>query len=1017
VNAAGKKDLKIVMKLNAVNLDDVVVTALGITREQKSLGYAVSKVDNADLTNSVSGNWLNAMNGKVAGLNMMQSNAGPTGSVRVTLRGDQSLNYGANEALFVVDGVPISSGGTATSSGSNYDNSDAPIDFGNDAADINPDDVESVTVLKGPAATALYGSRAANGAIVITTKSGKKDKGVGVTINSSITWEKAGFWPDFQNQYGGGTDNGITPYCFWKLSASQTPDGVATTRNYSRFTWGEAFDSNLLRYQYMSKNWETGTYTPLPWVYADNWYTGIFETGVTYRNSVTISGNNGKGTSSRLSITDTRNDWILPNTGYNNQTVSFALKTDMNKWIAFNTKVNYYHKTSDNTPQSGYQPNSVMYGISWGRNNVPISAWRDEYLLGRFNKENYESNANLVFPAASTYNPYRSLYEELNTQEKNRVYGNAMATIKFPVKNLTLDLRAGMDMSDEFRTQRKPYYAKSYLQGFYREQSVRRLETNVDFMLKYKYNKLFHKRLHMNFAFGGNRMDYHYYNQKVTLNKLEIEGVYNVNNTPSDTPSVPSQTRQRKRVNSLYGFANFSWNDTYYLDITGRNDWSSALAPGNWSYFYPSVSASVLLDQVFKLNQSAPWVNMLKARVSWANVGNDTSAYSLYDVYSTTDYYGSYHTPTTVLNANIKPENVESWEAGIETRFFMNRVGLDVAVYNSSTTDQIVSSTTDAMIGATATKINAGEIRNRGVELSLHLVPIQNRNWEWSLDFNWSRNWNKLVSISSDWDPTQPLQTSVGTTIGSRVYVYSYVGQPMHVIYGKGYQRAPEGSYYIDDNGNQVDCSGMKLVNSETGYPVLDTSPDRKIGKVNPDWTGGLTTRLRFKDFSLTGTFSAQMGGHCYSVTNFVLSYQGKLKNTLAGRYAGLVVDGVNAITNADGTISYQKNTTITDNIRTYYETYVYVRDNAEENTFSTDFLKLKELRLDYSLPKKICKKTKFLRSASVGAYATNVFCITDFPQYDPETGALSGTDIYNAIEVSAFPMTRTYGVNVKLAF
>ena len=1017
VTANGKSDLKIIMKPNAVQLDDVVVTALGITREQKSLGYAVSKLDNAELTNTVSGNWLNAMNGKVAGLNMLQSNAGPSGSVRVTLRGDQSLNYGANEALFVVDGVPISSGGTATSSGSNYDNSDAPIDYGNDAADINPDDVESVSVLKGPAATALYGSRAANGAIVITTKSGKQDKGIGVTINSSITWEKAGYFPDFQKEYGAGTDLGVTPYCFWKLSGSQTVDGTATSRNYTRFTWGEAFDSNVLRYQYMSKNWDTNTYTPLPWVYQDDWYTGIFETGVTYRNSVTIDGNNGKGTTSRISITDARNEWILPNTGYKNQTLAFSFKTDMNKWITFNAKVNYYHKSSDNTPQSGYQPNSAMYGISWGRNNVPISAWRDEYLLGRFNKENYETNANLAFPAPSTYNPFRSLYEEVNTQNKNRVFGNASVTIKFPVKGLTLDLRAGIDMTDEFRTQRKPYYSKNYLQGFYREQSVRRLESNVDFLLKYKYDKLFKKKLHINLAFGGNNMSYYYYTQKITLDKLEIEGVYNVNNTPSDTPSVPSQSRQRKMVNSFYGFANFSWKDTYYLDITGRNDWSSALARGNWSYFYPSVSGSVLFDQLFHINENVPEINMLKARISWANVGNDTSPYSLYDVYSTTDYYGSYHTPTSVLNANIKPENVESWEAGIETRFFMNRLGLDLAVYNSSTTDQIVSSTTDGMTGANSIKINAGEIRNRGIEISLHAVPVQIRDFDWTLDFNWARNWNKLVSISDDWDPTQPLQTSMGNTIGGRVYVYSYVGQPMHIIYGKGYQRAPEGSYYYDESGNKIDCSGMKIVNSETGYPVLDTSPDRRIGKVNPDWTAGLTTRFRYKDLSLSASFAAQVGGNCYSVTNFVLSYQGKLTNTLEGRYDGLVVDGVNAIQNTDGTISYQKNTTVTDNIRTYYETYVYIRDNAEENTFSTDFLKLKELRLDYSLPKKICKKSKFLRSASVGAYATNVFCITDFPQYDPETGSLSGTNIYNAIENMAFPMTRTYGVNIKLAF
>jgi TonB-linked SusC/RagA family outer membrane protein len=1018
IKTEGQSTINVVMKTNSVQLNDVVVTALGISREQKSLGYAVSKVSNEDLTNTVSGNWLNAMNGKVAGLNMTSSNAGPTGSVRVTLRGEQSLNYGSNEALFVVDGVPISSGATASSSGANYANADSPVDFGNDASDINPDDVESVSVLKGPAATALYGSRAANGAIVITTKSGRTNKGIGVTLNSSITWEKAGYWPDFQTEYGPGGDMGVTPYCFWKLTADQTPDGVATSRNYSRLGWGEKYNANVLRYQYASKDWSTNTYAPTPWVYQDDWYTGLFQTGVTYRNTVTIDGSNGKGTSGRVSITNTDNDWIMPNSGYGNQTIAASVRTPFNKWITFSAKVNYYHKTSDNIPMSGYQANNPMYALVWGRTNTSISNWYDEYFQGRFNYENWSSNAQLVYPNEAAYNPYRTLYEETNAMKKNRVFGNMALSITFPVKGLSLDLRGGLDMTDEFRTQKKPYYSPGYQQGFYREQSIRRTETNVDFLLRYVNNNLVGKHLGFNVAFGGNAMYYNYYNQKVTLNKLDIEGVYNVNNAPATDIPVHDQTRQSKAVNSFYGFANLSWDDTYYLDITGRNDWSSTLARGNWSFFYPSVSGSVLFDRLFKLDERANWVDMLKFRLSWANVGNDTTPYSLDSAYATTDYTGSYRLDYTLVNRLIKPENVESWEAGIETRFFRNRIGLDFAVYKSSTTDQIVSATTDAMTGASGMKINAGEIQNKGIEISLHLVPVKFRDFDWTLDFNWARNWNKLVSMSDDWDNTQPLQTSMGTTIGSRVYIYSYVGEQMHVIYGKGYQRAPEGSYYIDETtGQKVDCSGMKLINATTGYPTLDDSPTRRIGQVNPDWTAGLSTRFRYKNISLSASFAAQVGGNCYSVTHFALAYQGKLRNSLEGRYDGLVVDGVNAITNADGTITYQKNKTITESAMIYYNTYKWVRDNAEENTFSTDYLKLKELRLDYALPQKICNRTKVLRSASIGAYATNLFCWTKFPQYDPDNGSLNGSDIHRGIETMTFPMTRTYGVNVKLAF
>ncbi|MDE7443439.1 MAG: TonB-dependent receptor, partial [Muribaculaceae bacterium] len=376
--------------------------------------------------------------------------------------------------------------------------------------------------------------------------------------------------------------------------------------------------------------------------------------------------------------------------------------------------------------------------------------------------------------------------------------------------------------------------------------------------------------------------------------------------------------------------------------------------------------------------------------------GNDTTPYSLDNAYLTTDYTGGFRISDVLMNRLIKPENVESWEAGIETRFFHNRIGFDAAVYTSSTTHQIVSATTDIMAGASSMKINSGEIRNRGIELSLHVQPIQTRDFDWTIDMTWSRNWNKLVSMSDDWDNSQPLQTDMGTDLRSSFYVYSYVGQPMHQIYGRGYQRAPADAFYIDEKtGEKISCAGQILVDSKSGYPILDDSATRSIGNVNPDWTAGLTTRFRYKNLSLSASFSAQMGGHCYSITHTSLAYQGKLNNSLEGRYGGLVVAGVNQTVQADGTVTYTKNNTLTESIRTYYYQYKYDRVNTEENTFKTDFLKLKEVRLDYSLPKAVCARTKVFRSASIGGYATNVFCITKFPQYDPETGSLNGTDIH----------------------
>ena len=582
---------------------------------------------------------------------------------------------------------------------------------------------------------------------------------------------------------------------------------------------------------------------------------------------------------------------------------------------------------------------------------------------------------------------------------------------------MALDIKSGMDLNNEFRNQRKPKYVAGAENGFYREQSVRNIEINSDFLLRYANNTWVDGRLGFNASFGGNNMSNKYYTNRVTLDQLDEEGIYNIYNVPSGiTPDIYNY-RSEKVVNSLYGIGSLSWDDTYFIDVTGRNDWSSTLSKGNRSFFYPSVAASILVDRMFNFDKRTTAIDMLKARVSWANVGNDTNPYALNQYYSTSNIQGGSTLPGTIADPMIKPENVESWEAGIETRLFRNRVILDVALYKSSTTNQIVSADMDQITGATSMKINAGEISNKGIEISATLVPVRTRNFKWSMDLNWSKNINRLESLQDGWDPAQPLQTNTGTTIGSRVYIYSYVGKEMNVIYGRGYQRAPEGSFYTDDSGKTIDCSGMVLVDESTGFPLLDANPDREIGNVNPDWRAGMTQRFTYKNFTFAATFAGQWGGNCYSVTNFCLSYQGKLKNSLEGRYDGLVHSGVNAVKSADGTISYKQNNTVTSNIQTYYNSYVWNRNNVEENTFDTSFLKLKEVRLDYRIPDKICVKTGFLSSAQIGAYATNIFCLTNFPQYDPETGMLNGSNIYKGIEAMAFPMTRTFGCNVKLSF
>ncbi len=1026
VAVGDRTNIEILLKESTQQIERVVVTALGLTRSEKSVGYAVSKVGGEAIAKTTTSNWVSNLNGKVAGLSMSSAGTGPGGTQRVTLRGDSSLNYGSNEALFVIDGVPMMSNTVGSGSGANYANSNAPVDFGNGVTDINPDDIESVSVLKGPAASALYGSMAQNGVILITTKRGREQKGIGVTFSSTVAFEKAGYFPEFQTEYGpSAVTTSLTNMeaSAWGLPGSMTHDGVARAMQMSRYTYGEKFDANKLRYLYNSKNWETGEFTPLPWVYADDWFTGLFETGTTVTTNVAVDGATDKGTSMRFSATDVRNNWVLPNTGYDQQTYALSLNQHINKVFDLSAKVNYMKKGSDNMPMSGYSPASPMYGLIWGFNCNPISAYRDEYFEGRYTVANYlagissdpyNKTEGLIFNSSEGHNPYRVLYEELNKFDRDRVIANANLLINI-MPDLTLNLRSGVDMNIEWRSQQKPFISKDHSTGMYREKTIRQYEYTSDFLLKYD-KSLLADDLRITAAFGGSSFHKKYYSITNQASELLNEGARMYSFANSATPVTTSAYHSDVETNSLYGFLNFAYKDTYFLDVTGRNDWSSTLHPTKWSFFYPSVSASVLLDKVIGLNSSV--VDMIKLRGSIAQVGNATSAFQLYSDYGTTDYAGGYTIPSSIKNAFIDPEKTTSYEMGINAHLFQNRVDIDVAAYKNITTNQIISASQSSEVGATSITINAGRIDNKGLEATLRVTPIRTKDLTWDISANWSINKNKLVSLQDGWDPETPLQSATSTTIGGRVYIYSYVGESMQQIYGRDYVRAPEGATYTDADGNVVSCEGMKIINDKTGYPSLTSDPDQHIAQVNPDWRGGFSTSLRYKNLSMNALFTAQMGGNSYSVTNFALSYQGKLANSLEGRYGGLVVDGVNATTADDGTVSYTPNKTITDNVNTYYQTYKWNRENTYENTFSTDFLKFKELRVDYSVPQSLISKIRFIEGLSVGVYATNIFCISDWPQFDPEAASLvNGTNIYGGIETGTFPMTRTYGFNVKVQF
>jgi len=1021
--------LEVYMEEASIGIEEVIVTALGITRQEKSIGYSAQKVQGDVITQSVSSNWISNLSGKVAGLTMQGGGTGPGGQQRVTLRGDASLNYSNNSALFVVDGVPILSGSTATTGGTNYA-ADAAVDFGDNVADINPDDIESVSVLKGPSASALYGSRAANGVILITTKRGKVDKGWGVTLNASVMFENAMRHPDFQTEYGPSavTTSLTNMYTSaWGLPGSMTESGEPIRKEISRYAYGLKFDPNVMRYLYQSKNWDTGEFTPVPWVYADDWFTGFFKTGVTTTTSVSVQGNSGKGTSGRFNFTNKDLTWVVPNVGYKQQNYSMVLDQEVNKRISLFTNINYVRRSSDNMPMSGYNQTNPMYGLIWGYNAYPISCYRDEYFKGRYTREIYELGANpdpydiqssMVYNSLEGHNPYRPVYDELNTLERNRIYGNLGMDIKI-IENLNLRIRGGMDLNNEFRTQRKPKLTFAAVEGSYREQSITEYDINTDFLLT--YNRRFGK-LSGTAGFGGNDRRW---NKRIMTNiapELDLEGpdMYKLSN--SAVQVMPSSSFQAKAVQSLYGYVNLEWNDTYFLDVTARNDWSSALKPKYWSYFYPSVSASVLLDKALNIDLRA--IDLLKLRVSWSNVGNDTEPYRTVDTYGNTNFPGGFTLPNTLHDPYLKPERVRSIEAGLDIRLLSNRLSMDMAIYENRSYDQIITVPLSIETGATGLVTNGADVRNRGIELSVKGTPVHTKNVTWDIFANWTKNKTILLEYVPGWDSEVPFQAPLGTTIGSRTFIYSFVGEEMYWIYGADYNRAPEGSFYTDNNGNTVDCSGAVIVNASNGRPSL-TGPDKRIARADPKWRGGFGTMVRYKALSLTATFTAQMGGHSYSVTNFALSYQGKLKNSLEGRPAGLVVAGVNETTDAaTGEKTYTPNQAITDNVFEYYSAIKWVRDNTYENTFSTDFLKFKELRIEYALPAQWIQRTKVLQGVSVAAFATNLFCISPWPQYDPEAAsALNGSgdrgeiNIFRGIETGVFPMTRTYGFNVKLQF
>lgn len=957
----------ITMATDPKTMNEVVVTALGIKREERSLGYATTTVRENAVKDARTTNWVNALSGKVAGLNIQGTGSGPIGSSRITLRGENSLNLDNNQALIIVDGVPISNRITGTGFRAHL-SQDSPVDFGSGVSDINPDDIETVSVLKGPGATALYGSRAANGAIIITTKSGaRKDKGIGVTVNSTISYESVNRWPDYQFEYGEGRTSAYYSY-------GNSVDGVNTSTNVAAGrAWGPRFNGQ----SYFQYNPASPTGLPAerrPWVAYDDYISGFFRTGRTITNSVALEGGSDKS-SARASFTHLKNEWILPNTGFERYNAAFSFNQKLSDKLKINGRLNYTNKQSDNLPAAGYNNQTIMYFLILGTTPNVKPEWFKPYWRPGFEGVQQRSPFN---PGPD--NPYLILYEMLNKVNRHGAIGNLSATYSFN-DHLDLMMRTGVDMGWEYRSQQRPFSMTKYQRGMYREQSVFNYEVNSDFLLSYRNKIKDNWKYSVNG--GGNIMKQRYDFRGMYADQLAQPGIYQLSN--SLDPVIVDPTRTEKAIYSLYGTGQLSFEDKIFLDVTGRNDWSSTLPFSNNSYFYPSVSTSFVLSDLLRLPRQ---ISFAKLRLSWAQVGNDTRAYQT-DKYYDRIFGNSFTNPTILFNASLRPEISSSYEAGLDLRLFRSRLNLDIALYTTNSRNQIIALPVDPVSGYSSALINAGLINSRGMEVQLTGKPISKKDFTWTSTITWSLNRSYVREL------TQGVPTQVLFAHDNNVTVEARIGGRVGDLWGRGFQRSPDG----------------KIVYNSQGLPApLDPVAQRR-GNAFADWRAGWLNEFTFKGFRFSFLFDGQMGGVMYSQTNHKNNTLGKTRVTLPGRDEGIVGDGV--VWNSTSG-KYEPNT-VRVTASSYYDNY-YQIGNSETNTFDASFIKLREARVEFTLPARWAKKAG-MRQVSIALFGRELFNWTKFPGFDPEGGNLNSGTLTPGVELTQFPTARSIGANLTLKF
>ena len=960
IEVNGRSTINVALLEDTQLLEEVVVTAIGIERSERALGFSVGEVDGEQLRQSRETNVANALAGKVAGVAVSKPATGPAGSSYVIIRGNTSLGNGqGNQPLYVVDGVPIDNStlGQAGMWGGS--------DGGDGVSSLNPDDIESMSVLKGPSAAALYGTRAKNGVILITTKKAQQGNGLGVEFNSNTTFENLLVTTDWQTEYGQG-------------SRGEVPTTALQARDWNTLAWGQPLDGSMVI------NWD-GVMRPYSLVEDQQ---GLFyDQGVTATNSLALS-TSSQNASMRLGFSHLDNEGIVPNSGLTRTNFSLRGTANFGSKLSADAKLNFVREDVNNRPRLSDSPGNANFTVAQLAPNVDPRPMIGTQERPGTNEDNTELR---VVENTFAQNPYFAAYNFRQADEDRRIIGFAALTYEL-TDWLSLMGRFGGDTYTTRRTNVTPFGTAFNPNGQQSEQEFRITEINTDFLVM--ANKDLTSQIGVNATFGGNIL----YREVETLT-LSGSGGFSIPSLELVTNQLNQSTGysfNEKQVNSLYGSAEFSFNDYFFLTLTARNDWSSTLPTDNNSYFYPSISGSfVFTDAV----DTPEWLSFGKVRASWAEVGGDTDPYQLALTYSLN---GAAHlgqprggiSQGTIPLAGLKPFSQTGVEFGFDLRFVDNRVGVDFTYYDQTTSDQILSTTISSTSGFGSRVINAGEMANSGIELLLSTTPVRTADTRWDLDFNFAQNTNEVVSLVEG-------QTSL-VLEESRArgnFITADVGEPFGTIKGQKFLRQ---NVPLDADGNDDFCNATgPIVHDADGLP-LRSGQLCVLGNGTPDFVGGVTNRVRYKNFTLSALVDFSFGGDLFSVTNVSGYGNGLHKNTLEGREQGFIVgEGVDQDGNAN---------TVQVDPQDYYGRIA--GQIGEEFVYDASFVKLREIQLSYRLPHQWLQGTP-IQVATISLVGRNLWLIhSNVDNVDPESAFNVNT---RGLEHSGVPQVRSFGFNFNV--